>query len=323
MNKKLKEDLLNHTNAIDVIEEEIVQELWSGYGTIKRVTLSEGHYPSVIVKEITPPKKANHPRGWNTNASHQRKLRSYEVEMAWYASYSKLCTEGCRVPEYYFSNQEDGMQIVIEDLDSVGYHLRKQSVNRSEIEQCLSWLANFHAVFMKIVPRGLWEVGTYWHLETRREEFDVMEEGKLKSSASALDDILNECNYQTFVHGDAKLANFCFSEDGQVAAVDFQYVGGGCGMKDVTYFIGSCLNEDECRELEEELLAVYFRELKKALEKQELNLNFNAIEKEWRNLYPIAWTDFTRFLVGWSPSHGKLNNYSAYMMNRALALIEQ
>jgi len=40
------------------------------------------------------------------------------------------------------------------------------------------------------------------------------------------------------VHGDAKLANFCFSRDGKkVAAVDFQYVDGGCGMKDLSRII--------------------------------------------------------------------------------------
>jgi thiamine kinase-like enzyme len=67
----------------------------------------------------------------------------------------------------------------------------------------------------------------------------------LKEAAPVIDEKLNTCAYKTFVHGDAKLANFCFAPDGQVAGVDFQYVGGGCGMKDVAYFIGSCLNEKD------------------------------------------------------------------------------
>jgi Ser/Thr protein kinase RdoA (MazF antagonist) len=63
--------------------------------------------------------------------------------------------------------------------------------------------------------------------------------------AAVIDQVLNNCSYQTIVHGDAKLANFCFSKEGAVSAVDFQYVGGGCGMKDVAYFLGSCLTGKE------------------------------------------------------------------------------
>ena len=81
-------------------------------------------------------------------------------------------------------------------------------------------------------------MGTYWHLDTRPEEFEKIEHKQLKSKAHRIDEILKECEFQTIVHGDAKLANFCFSEHGEgVAAVDFQYVGRGCGMKDVTYFL--------------------------------------------------------------------------------------
>ena len=55
--------------------------------------------------------------------------------------------------------------------------------------------------------------------------------------------------------------------DRQVAAVDFQYVGGGCGIKDVAYFIGSCLYEEDCERYEEGLLDWYFSQLKEALDK--------------------------------------------------------
>ena len=128
---------------------------------------------------------------------------------------------------------------------------------------------------------------------------------ELKKAAEAIDTTLNNCEYKTLVHGDAKLANFCFSELGEVAGVDFQYVGGGCGMKDVAYFAGSCLSENECERLEEKILDTYF---------QYFNSGFGEVhselEQEWRSLYRVAWADFHRFLKGWSPGHWKINSYS-------------
>ena len=120
-----------------------------------------------------------------------------------------------------------------------------------------------------------------------------------------IDKKLNDCTYKTLVHGDAKLANFCFGPDGDVAAVDFQYVGGGCGMKDVAYFIGSCLNERESEQYESNILNTYFHYLQ-----AELDAPNKALEEEWRSLYRVAWADFHRFLKGWSPGHWKINSYS-------------
>ena len=132
--------------------------------------------------------------------------------------------------------------------------------------------------------------------------------------------MLNQCKYKTIVHGDAKLANFCFSEKGKhVAAVDFQYVGGGCGMKDVTYFLGSCLSSSECELYENELLDFYFSELEQSFDPATLNVDFEELEREWREMYPIACTDFTRFLLGWMPSHQKINAYSLNVMNSVLS----
>ncbi|MBT6230121.1 MAG: DUF1679 domain-containing protein, partial [Candidatus Scalindua sp.] len=201
--------------------------------------------------------------------------------------------------------------MVFEDLDASGFPVRKSSVFLIEMQVCLKWLANLHALFMGREPAGLWPVGTYWHLDTRPDELDVMEDIELKQAATRIDQILRESPYQTFVHGDAKLANFCFSPDGQrVAAVDFQYVGGGCGMKDVAYFIGSCLHEEDCERYEEELLDWYFTQLKEALVKRKSTIDPTDIEENWRALFPVAWADFHRFLKGWSPDHWKINGYS-------------
>jgi aminoglycoside phosphotransferase (APT) family kinase protein len=195
-------------------------------------------------------------------------------------------------------------------------------VTRDEIHTCLGWLANFHATFMGRAPEGLWEVGTYWHLATRPDELAVLEDGPLKKAASEIDRRLGDTRFPTFVHGDAKLANFCFSADGtRVAAVDFQYVGGGCGMKDVAYFISSCLDERESERLEGELLDGYFARLGDALTRRSSDLDLAAIEADWRPLYPVAWTDFYRFLQGWSPGHWKIHRYSERLAREVLAAL--
>ena len=45
----------------------------------------------------------------------------------------------------------------------------------------------------------------------------------------------------------------------------------------------------------------------------------HALEADWRALYPVAWTDFSRFLQGWSPGHWKLHRYTARLEREVLA----
>lgn len=304
MNEYFKSVILEFTGASSLNEKEIIQELWSGYGKIIRVELENASVKSVVVKHIQLSENNNHPRGWNTDIGHQRKLRSYKVETTWYDRYSK--NSAARLPHCLaIEKLDDEVLIVLEDLDEAGYPLRKKTVTWKEITECLAWLAKFHASYLGQVPKELWEVGTYWHLDTRPQELDALNDQKLKEAASIIDETLNNCKFKTFVHGDAKLANFCFAKDGQVAGVDFQYVGGGCGMKDVAYFIGSCLNESECERLEAQILDTYFEHLQNELEHRN-----EALETEWRSLYRVAWADFHRFLKGWSPGHWKINSYS-------------
>ena len=140
-----------------------------------------------------------------------------------------------------------------------------------------------------------------------------------------IDQQLRQCRYQTLVHGDAKLANFCFTSETPtpgVAAVDFQYVGGGCGMKDVAYFVGSCLCEDECEALESTLLDYYFFRLGRRAKEKQPGLDTTELESEWRGLYDVAWADFHRFLKGWSPGHWKINSYSEQLTQRVIERLQ-
>jgi hypothetical protein len=304
MNIYFKSIILQATGATSLFEKEAIQQLWSGYGQILRFGLDDTPVKSVIVKHVQLPAHHDHPRGWNTDLGHQRKVRSYQVETRWYDTYSKHST--ARLPRCLaVAKQGDEVLMVLEDLDEAGYAMRKQAASWEEINACLQWLAQFHASYLGKTPDGLWETGTYWHLTTRPQELEVLEDQVLKEAAPIIDKKLNTCQFKTFVHGDAKLANFCFSGDGKVAGVDFQYVGGGCGMKDVAYFIGSCLDERDCERLEGQILDTYFGHLQAALEQPSA-----ALEKEWRSLYRVAWADFHRFLKGWSPGHWKINSYS-------------
>ena len=312
MNKHFENIVVKATNADSISKIQIVQELWSGYGQILRYETSNPQYPTVIVKHINFPKKQSHPAGWSGERSHKRKLKSYKVETEWYKSWADRCSEQCRIPKCLATEgNKREMLIVLEDLDCAGFSQRRRFVNEDELQMGLQWLANFHATFMNETPDGLWKNGTYWHLDTRPDELKALSDEELKKAAGKIDQKLKSCRFKTFVHGDAKLANFCFSkEGGAIAAVDFQYVGGGCGMKDLAYFVGSCYGEDECRANEEEVLQYYFQALQEALSARNIVIDFPALEAEWRHMYHFAWADFHRFLKGWSPGSWRNSSYS-------------
>ncbi|TWU00873.1 oxidoreductase family protein [Stieleria varia] len=316
---------------------ELVQTLWSGYGQIVRVGLVDAPVPSVIVKHVSPPSHAaGHPRGWDTDISHCRKMRSYEVERAWYRDWSDRCDPAspCRVPRCLAVRSDDtGHLLVLEDLDAVGYAGRHHRLTDIGVHACLGWLASFHATFLEDRTdspsqnareswHGLWPVGTYWHLATRPDELAVMENGDLKRAAGRIDQVLSDARFQTLVHGDAKVANFCFSlSQREVAAVDFQYVGGGCGMKDVAYFLGSCLSEAVLQDRCDDLLDDYFEMLRESLVRSGKSSIWTPLHQEWSDLFSIGWADFHRFLMGWCPSHAKLTGFSSAMVNQALKAI--
>ncbi|MFY0598615.1 MAG: phosphotransferase [Cyclobacteriaceae bacterium] len=315
---ELNEEILEKTGALAIIRTQSVQTLWSGYGEIKRYILEGGKFPSVIVKHIRLPDNSRHPRGWNTLLSHQRKLMSYQVERTWYQQFSQQTNASCKVPDSYHAVEVGSeLLLIMEDLDAIGFHIRLQphTISLENAKNCLAWLANFHAKFMDVVPTGLWTEGTYWHLDTRPDECEQMQNISLKQAAKGIDNRLKGATYQTLVHGDAKLANFCFSDNETVAAVDFQYVGKGCGIKDVAYFISSCFDEVTCEKYEKELLKHYFKQLKISLDN---TIDYQSLKEEWCSLYKYAWADFYRFLDGWNPGHWKMHRYSKRITQEVL-----
>jgi len=301
MNHELEKIILENCQAIKILDTELIQNLWSGYGELSRITTDNG---SVILKTIRFPTSNDHPRGWATNIGHERKKKSYQVEKNWYTTLEPI--QHARMAKgLAFGHIGEHEYILLEDLKLSGF-MTKYSIDWIDIEKCLSWLAHFHRHYMGHPPNHLWSIGTYWHLDTRPEELETLTDMSLKEAAPRIDKNLNAAKHQTIVHGDAKLANFLF-QNKEAAAVDFQYVGGGVGIKDVAYFLSSIYAEEELEAHEERALDTYFK-----------YLNLPKVEKEWRELYPLAWCDFYRFLQGWSPGHWKINSYSERMKEKAL-----
>jgi len=99
MKRTLQQIIFDATGADDVFHIEDIQSLWCGYGKIIRYGLTGCERDSVVVKHVKLTDRGSHPRGWNTDRSHQRKISSYHVEIAWYRNWSRLCNDGCRVPQ--------------------------------------------------------------------------------------------------------------------------------------------------------------------------------------------------------------------------------
>lgn len=301
------------TGAERAREGERVQSLWSGYGAIFRVSLTGAAMESVIAKCVEPPARSR-----DAAASHRRKVRSYHVETAWYRTMAPRCDETCRVPRLLGARVAgDRWLLALEDLDAAGFAERRRSPKPAEVDACLAWLAAFHARFLGSPPEGLWKVGTYWHLATRTDELPMIADGGLRSAAPAIDRALREANFQTLVHGDAKPANFCFARGGRaVAAVDFQYVGGGCGMKDVAYLLASPGSYDA--PAEQRHLDGYFAHLRGAITARDARVDVDALEREWRAIYPIACADYYRFLAGWAPDHWRSEAHGQRVVREVL-----
>ena len=303
--EKLPSIIRKHQLGSEIKTYQIIQELWSGYGVLARVQTDSHQF---VIKQISFPDNVSHPKGHDSLFAHERKVKSYQVEMSFYANYQEHRGIS-HTPELVAISNETDNYLILEDLQSLGFK-PKREISVSEIELCIKWLAGFHYTYLAARPKNLWNTGTYWHLETRPQEFQIMRDGPLKEYAELVDQKLSSANYQTILHGDAKLANFLFSED-RVSAVDFQYCGGGVGVKDLAYFLSSVFNEEELFGSEKEILDLYFHELFCLGAREEL------IES-WRGLYPYAWFDFYRFLAGWSPDHYKINKYIKTQMNKVL-----
>ncbi|KAI5815345.1 kinase-like domain-containing protein, partial [Pyronema omphalodes] len=285
-----------------------VQSLWSGFGSIYRLTFS-GSPKSLILKHVDPPR--------SSSESDQRKLISYRIERYFYSHLSSNLPEKCKVAtKYPVDAAFENTAMLLEDL-AVDYQLDPYSLDFKQATVVLKWLARFHATFwgkVESLPQipppleagenagdGIWMNGGYWYLATRRDEFSYVEDKAWAPLAEEVARILSDPKRlgRTLVHGDLKAANIVFAKGYENCAVyDFQYVGAGLGVVDLVYFLGTAVDRAVMGHdgKVQELLKVYWEELVGVL--GEVGLGGYTEDLMKRDL-ELAALDWRRFMEGW------------------------
>ena len=237
------------------------------------------------------------------------------------------------------------LTLVLSDLRPERPNFSRGGLRPEQLQASLRWLARFHAIWWGcrgenfevggnglaaadndddalVLPKELADrEGTFWHLDTRPEEWEAIPEdggflSGLKQEARGIADELKEeaRKFSTLNHGDAKAANFCWSDASSsssssssscssssisAAAYDFQYVGRGVGARDVAYLLSSAGSSSDEKQLESSLL-FYFDSLQEDL--RSLGKAEEA-KKYTRDIlryhFRLSTADFVRFMAGW------------------------
>ena len=107
-----------------------------------------------------------------------------------------------------------------------------------------------HVLYLLFLPTTLKHFGGFFSDEMRRlaEAYGPRVADHVGESAS---------HPRTFMHGDFRIDNLFFGDGDEVAMIDWQVSGIGCGLYDVAYFLGGSVSTEVRREIERDALAEY------------------------------------------------------------------
>lgn len=316
--EKLLAIILETDNGVTIqaVRENKICTLWASYGAISRITVKicdpEEKEITFIHKCVKPPSSPQ------SNVGHVRKVTSYINEVKFYQTLSQKFMVERKIPMPMLYSAEISTSfcsLLMSDLSIRDFPIENLSqLNRIQTSTALRWLSRFHTAGMDhgLNGHGLHREGSYWYLDTRRDEWGAMgpEWSRLKVAAAAISDRLKPLDVRepgyTIIHGDFKSANLLFSSDSlECAGIDFQYTGEGYCARDLAMFMVCAVGFDEdsltCGlAREKEILTEYFSclcEAFDAMTQSELSeiMTFDDIEKQ----YELALMDLVRFMAGW------------------------
>ena len=272
-------------------------------------------------------------------ASEREEFRraSYLNERAFYSSGAADVVVDPTLPRLFLAEGDDNTTcLVMADLRT-RYPRHPEVLSDPQTLAALQSLARFHAAFYanskaaRSASQRLFKRGTFWRydapgeaarnvarswpaalrwLESRGEASSGPRKWLATRPARAAPAIharLCEAklSHGTLLHGDWKAANLFFGVDASVAAVDFQFAGGGVGAQDVAYFLFPDFRRDIVGEREQELLDAYFDAFSEALAARVDAGSYKSYSRElFGKHYELARLDFFRHMLGkgWVPT---------------------
>jgi len=288
-----------------------IATLWGGMGSIVGLKCECGcekgdstKQKTIIAKRI----RCSNPRSFGD----RRKAASYKVEASFYGSDAcselseqHICCKGMHT-------EDDGsgsITILMTPLPNPALWSMEGDVARAAVRS----VARLHARFWgnpksttAVEEIGLAAQGTYWYLDTRPDEYEMMDgrtgiSRKLKKAAFGIDRALKEHEYQTICHGDLKACNMSMSKNpSYVTLVDFQYLGRACPAKDLAYLFvcGMDVDEDFEERQEGELLGLYIDELAANGVGHEKEAPLPKLET-LKQALDLSYCDLYRWMLGW------------------------
>lgn len=180
----------------------VLQQLWSGYGTISRLNVlsakatERSSTRSLILKHVTPPLDPHKSK----SEGHLRKLISYQVEQYFYTYLAPLMPQDIAVAQLLAQSSDgNSMAMVMTDLRDQ-YPVaceRRGDLDETQVYAALSWLAQFHGFWwqrakelkaegLRVPPleedssqqAGVWLNGGYTYLATRRTEYASLQDAE-------------------------------------------------------------------------------------------------------------------------------------------------
>ena len=248
----------DHGGAVTFVRTSQIQRLWGGMGAVLSLEWSvdgEGGGKGAAVHELVA-KRVQLPAGGHLSLGDQRKKDSYECEARFFeVMAAELNAAGLSVPRgLLVEHRADGLTILMSKLRGAG----SWSMGQAETAKAVAFLAQMHgqtwgARADAAVAAGLQPQGSYWYLDTRPDEWDMMPsrgwEGRLRRMARALDERLKADPHQCIVHGDTKSDNMVW-DSGVLSMCDFQYCGKATPMKDLAYLLCCAANDGSDHEAE-------------------------------------------------------------------------
>ena len=205
----------------------------------------------------------------------------YTTEIRWYETLRERCP--LAVPGFVWAAMDAPNHrycLLLEDMGSLRVADQVGSCSLEDATLAVRELGRLHAahwndeaslshdwlpglalmsMFSQMVYLGGWE--KFWaHLgPSLPGEFESVGAAIGPAMGSLLE--LMERDGRTLVHGDYRLENFMFREDGSLVVLDWQLAHAGGGAQDLAYFLSQNLTVEARREHQESLIDTYFGEL--------------------------------------------------------------